>query len=154
MLYHLEYRYSRRMCAENSREKGRIPFIHERREKKEKTERAGGIDPYARKIIQTLPRAISFSVHPRCRTGRLNRFSSARRNRRGSVGRIKRNPPLFSLAPFFFALGRRAYCGCSTFNARPFRQEQEDVNNRRKAETPYIRASTLTIKAPFTVRIL
>lgn len=55
-----------------------ILFIHE------KTDCRG--DLYPRKIIQTLPRAISFSVHPRRRTAGLNRFSSARRKRLGHTG--------------------------------------------------------------------
>lgn len=81
-----------RRPSENSGESGagrEILFIHE------KTDCRG--DLYPRKIIQTLPRAISFSVHPRRRTAGLNRFSSARRKRLDHTGENKKELAIFAL---------------------------------------------------------
>lgn len=81
-----------RRRSENSGESGagrEILFIHE------KTDCRG--DLYPRKIIQTLPRAISFSVHPRRRTAGLNRFSSARRKRLDHTGENKKELAIFAL---------------------------------------------------------
>lgn len=151
-----------RRFSENSGESGagrEILFIHE------KTDCRG--DLYPRKIIQTLPRAISFSVHPRRRTAGLNRFSSARRRKRlDHTGENKKELAIFALplllsaplppppAPSFsFTLGALT-ADAALLTADHFvTRGRRDVNNRRKVET-YICASPLTIKAPFTVRIL
>lgn len=133
-----------------------ILFIHE------KTGYRG--DLYPRKIIQTLPRAISFSVHPRRRTAGLNRFSSARRKRLGHTGENKKELAIFALPlpsspppclvpSFSFTLGALT-ADAALLTADHFvTRGRRDVNNRRKVET-YICAWPLTIKAPFTVRIL